>query len=79
MNLLNSILILLTAWLEFILESSYGGARHLFGAQIDLIPPLIVYAALRSSIVTMAILAVVGGCAFDSLSLNPLELQYQPR
>ncbi len=78
MNFLNSTLILLTALIAIYLECTFDGIRHWLGAQIDLLPPLIVYAALRSNPITMAILAVGGGLCFDSLSANPLGVTILP-
>ena len=78
MSLLNSILIMLAAFIAVYLECSFDGIRHLFGAQIDLLPSLIVYASLRSSLVTMTTLAFAGGLCFDSLSANPLGVTILP-
>lgn len=78
MNLISSTLIFLAAFISVYLECSFGGFRHWFGAQIDLLPPLIVYAALRCNLGTMAALAVAGGLSFDSLSLNPLGVTILP-
>ena len=78
MSLLNSTLILLAALVGVYLECAFDGFRHWFGAQINLLPPLIVYAALRSNVATMASLAFVGGLAFDSLSINPLGISILP-
>ncbi len=52
MNWLNSILILLAAFVAVFLEATFDGVRHLLGAQIDLLPALIVYASLSSNLVT---------------------------
>ena len=52
--------------------------RHLVGAQIDLLPPLMVYASLSADLVTVALLALFGGFWFDSLSGNPLGLSVLP-
>lgn len=78
MNLLNSILILLAALIGVYFESVYDGFRHVFGAQIDILPSLAVYAGLRSNPVTMATLAVFGGLCFDSLSANLLGVTILP-
>lgn len=78
MNLLNSTLIFLAALIAVYLECAFDGVRHWLGAQIDLLPALILYAALRSNPVTMAILAVVGGLCFDSQSANPLGVTIMP-
>ena len=45
--------------------------RQLLGAQVDLLPALMVYTALTSGPVPMMTLAVVGGLFFDALSTNP--------
>ncbi len=78
MNPINSILILLATFVAVYLEASFNGVRHLFGAQIDLLPPLIVYASLSTNLVTLALLAVLGGLWFDSLSANPLGVSMLP-
>ncbi|MBI3849298.1 MAG: hypothetical protein HY298_03250 [Verrucomicrobia bacterium] len=78
MNPVNSILILLAAFVAVYLEASFNGVRQLFGAQIDLLPPLIVYASLSADLVTLALLAVLGGLWFDSLSANPLGVTMLP-
>ena len=52
--------------------------RHLLGAPIDLLPALMVYAALGSDLATMVALAVLGGLWFDSLSANPLGITILP-
>lgn len=78
MNWLNPILILLTAFVAVFLEASFGGFRNWFGAQIDLLPALIVYASLSSTMGTVTVLAVVGGLWFDSLSANPLGISMLP-
>ena len=71
-------LIFLAALLAVYLECTFDGIRRVLGAQIDLLPALIVYASLRSNPVTMAVLAVAGGMSFDSLSANPLGVSIMP-
>ena len=44
MNPLNSILILIATVLLVFCEAAFQGARHWLGAQIDLLPALVVYA-----------------------------------
>jgi hypothetical protein len=78
MNWLNTILIFLVAFVAVFLESVFDGVRHIFGAQIDLLPALMVYAALTSSLMTMTTLAAVGALWFDSLSQNPLGISILP-
>ena len=78
MNWLNSIFILCVAFLAVFAEAAFGGIRRILGAQIDLLPPLIVYAALTSDLATIGLLAFLGGLWFDSLSANPLGVSVLP-
>src|SRR5215472_7104705 len=78
MKALNSILVLATAFILVFVESVFQVPRHLLGAQIDLLPALMVYAALNTNIVVISLLAVFGGLWFDSLSANPLGLMILP-
>jgi hypothetical protein len=78
MNLFTPILILAAAFLAVFAENVLGAPRHLLGAQVDLLPALMVYAALNSNIVTVSLLAVAGGLWFDSLSANPLGITIVP-
>jgi rod shape-determining protein MreD len=78
MNWLNSILILLAAFVAVFLEASFNGVRHFLGAQIDLLPALVVYASLSSNFLTMGLVAVLGGLCFDTLSANPLGISVLP-
>ena len=71
MNFFKPILILSFAFLAVFAEATLSAPRNLFGAQIDLLPALMVYAALNADIVTLSLLAVLGGMWFDSLSANP--------
>ena len=71
MNWLNTILVLGTAFLAVFWEAAFGGVRNLLGAQVDLLPPLVVYASLYTGTTTVGLLAVAGGLWFDSLSANP--------
>src|SRR5208283_1757969 len=50
----------------------------LLGAQVDLLPALIVYAGLSADLVTVALLAFLGGLGFDALSANPLGVSVLP-
>ena len=78
MSTLNSILILLVAFLAVFCESAFNGIRNLIGAQIDLLPALMVYAALSAGLPTVTMTAVAGGLFFDSLSANPLGITVVP-
>jgi len=78
MNLFNTILILAAAFLAVFAEAAFQLPRHLFGAQVDLLPALMIYAALNADLVTVSLLAALGGLWFDSLSANPLGVSILP-
>lgn len=78
MNVFNSILILAAAFLAVFCEAAFTLPHRVLGAQIDVLPVLMVYAALNTEIVTVAVLAVLGGLWFDSLSANPLGISILP-
>jgi hypothetical protein len=77
-NIFNTILILAGAFLAVFVEAEFQLPRHLFGAQVDLLPALMIYAALNSDLVTVSLLAAFGGLWFDSLSANPPGLSILP-
>ncbi len=78
MNVLRTILILTAALLAVFVEAAWNGPRHWLGAQLDLLPGLMVFASLSTGIPTIALLAVVGGLCLDSLSANPLGTAILP-
>ncbi|HEY1663337.1 MAG TPA: hypothetical protein VGI03_13040 [Verrucomicrobiae bacterium] len=78
MNIFNSILILATAFLAVFGEAAFSLPHRVLGAQIDVLPVLMVYAALNTEIITISLLAVLGGLWFDSLSANPLGISILP-
>jgi len=78
MTWLPNILILIAALLAVFGQSTFNGLRHLLGAQIDLLPALMVYTALTAGPAMMLLLAVTGGMLFDSLSANPLGVSVLP-
>jgi rod shape-determining protein MreD len=78
MNALNTIFILVLAFVAVFVEASFGGLRRLIGVQIDLLPGLMVYASLSSGAATVTLLAVLGGLWFDSLSANRLGASVVP-
>ena len=61
MNALNTTLILAAAFLSVFGEAAFPVLRHWLGAQVDLLPVLMVYSALNTDIVTVSLLAVLGG------------------
>jgi len=78
MNWFNTILMLLVAFLAVFLEAAFNGVRGWLGAQVDVLPALVVYASLRSSLTAVTLLAILGGLWFDSLSANPLGVSMLP-
>jgi hypothetical protein len=78
MNALPSILVLAAAFLAVFGEAMFPVLRHWLGAQVDLLPVLMVYAALNTNLVTVSLLAVLGGLWFDALSANPLGTSILP-
>ncbi|HEY3760306.1 MAG TPA: hypothetical protein VGN23_00965 [Verrucomicrobiae bacterium] len=78
MNIFNSILILAAAFLAVFIEAAFSLPHRLLGAQIDVLPVLMIYAALNTDILTVSLLAVFGGLWFDSLSENPLGISILP-
>ncbi|HEY5345478.1 MAG TPA: rod shape-determining protein MreD [Verrucomicrobiae bacterium] len=78
MSAFKTILILLFAFLAVFGEATLSAPRHWLGAQVDLLPALMIYAALNSGLPTIALLAVFGGIWFDTLSANPLGISILP-
>jgi hypothetical protein len=78
MNVFNAILILAAAFLAVFAEAAFQLPRHLFGAQVDLLPALMIYTALNTNVATVSLLAVAGGLWFDALSANPLGASILP-
>jgi rod shape-determining protein MreD len=78
MTWLDTFFVLAAAFLAVFWESAFHGVRAVLGAQVDLLPALMVYAALRTGLVSVALLAFLGGLWFDSLSANPLGVTVLP-
>ncbi len=78
MNIFPPILILAAAFLAVFGEATFTLPRQLLGAQVDLLPGLMVYAALYAELPAVALLAVLGGLWFDTFSANPLGLTILP-
>ena len=78
MNLFNTFLVLAAAFLVVFVETAVSAPRVWLGTQIDLLPALMVFAALSTNLATTSLLAVAGGLWFDSLSANPLGVTILP-
>jgi hypothetical protein len=78
MNRLNTIFILIAVFLAVFWEAAFDGVRRLVGAQVDLLPALVVYASLTEGVLTVALVAACGGLWLDALSANPLGVSVLP-
>ena len=78
MNWLNTLFVVVAAFLAVFWEAAFQGVRNVVGAQIDLLPPIMVYAALCSNLAAVCLVALFGGLCFDSLSANPLGVSILP-
>ena len=70
--------VLLLALAFVFVEAAFTWPRRLLGAQVDLLPALMVFTALRLEIGSIMTLAFVGGLSLDALSLNPLGVSPLP-
>jgi len=66
------------AWLAVFLEAALPGTRAWLGAQPDVLPALMVHAALRTPLPNVFLLALWGGLALDIVSANPLGVSCMP-
>ncbi len=78
MNWPRSITILVVAYVAVFLQSHVEVVRRVVGAQVDILPSLMVYAGLAASLPAVALVALVSGFWVDSLSANPLGLSVLP-
>jgi hypothetical protein len=78
MNRFNAIFVLAVAYLAVFLQATCDVFRDLLGAQVSLLPSLMVYASLSHSFLTITLLAVCGGLWVDSLSANQLGASVLP-
>src|SRR5579862_738499 len=78
MSILNSTILAIVTILVVYWEGAFNGLRHLLGAQVDLLPALVVYASLYGSLGTVAMVAAGGGLLFDSISATPLGISVLP-
>jgi len=78
MNWFNTIAILVVAYLAVFAQATVNEFRFVFGAQIDLLPGLVVYASLSGGVLTLTLVTICGGLWLDSLSANPLGASMLP-
>lgn len=68
----------MAAFLAVFWEAAFPGTSRWLHAQVDLLPPLMVYASLCTGLTTVTLFSVFGGLLFDSLSANPLGVSILP-
>lgn len=68
MNWVHPTALLIGTWLLVFLQAAGGSVRGLVFAQPDLVPAMVVYAALYASLPTTAMVAVLGGLGGDAMS-----------
>jgi len=78
MNWLQTSVLLFVAFLVVFLQSTINGLRFVTGAQIDLLPSLMVYAGLNGGLAVITSVAIFGGLLHDSLSANALGVSILP-
>jgi cell shape-determining protein MreD len=78
MKTFTTIMILVAAFLAVFWASAFNLVRNFLGAQVDLLPALVVYASLNTGLTTVSLVAFAGGLWFDSLSANPLGVSVLP-
>lgn len=59
-------------------QAAFQWPRRLLGAQVDLLPALMVFTALRLGLGSVIAVAFIGGLSMDALSLNPLGVSPLP-
>jgi cell shape-determining protein MreD len=70
--------LLIATFLAAFAQAALDGPRRLLGVQMDFVTPLVVYAALRGSLVSTTLVAVCGALWLDALSENPLGVSVLP-
>ena len=77
-NVFNFSALILAAYLSVFAEAVMDAPRNWLGAQIDLLPGLMVYLGLMWEFPFMLTIAVAAGLLFDSLSANPFGITIIP-
>jgi rod shape-determining protein MreD len=78
MKWINTIIILLAAYLAVFLQTTVQIPERWLGIQLDLLPILAVYCGLTTDLPTVALLALGGGFFYDAFSANPLGTSVLP-
>ena len=72
------LIVLLLAYLAVFLQAGFDAPRVWLNGQVNLVPPLMVYTALRLNLTCVTTLAIVAGLWLDALSANPLGVSIAP-
>jgi hypothetical protein len=78
MTSLHTALILAAAFVLVFVEATFGGFRRFLGAQVELLPSLMIYTGLSTGLPTITLLAICGGLWLDSMSANPIGVTILP-
>lgn len=78
MNWREAVFILAVAYLAVFLQATGDVVRDLLGAQVSLLPALMVYTSLSQGFLMIAVVSIFCGFLVDSLSANPLGVSVLP-
>jgi rod shape-determining protein MreD len=78
MNWPNTIAVLLTAYVAILFQTWFQRAPAILGFRPDLMPAIVLVAALRATIPSATLIAVTIGFWIDSLSVNPFGISILP-
>ena len=78
MNWLQTTSLLVLTFMAVFIQGTWDLPHSWLGAQLSLLPSLVVYAAIQTDVVTLALVSVLGGLWADSLSANPFGLSILP-
>ena len=78
MKRLPLVILVIPTLLAVFLGAAVNTPRQWLGGQVNLLAPLIVYAALEADVAAVALVAGLGGVTMDSLSANPLGASVLP-
>lgn len=78
MNWVHPTSLILTTWVAAFVQAVPWSARWGLGAQPDVLPALVVYAAFNASLMTTTGVALVAGLSYDALSSGPFGLSVIP-
>jgi len=78
MNIPRLIMLLALAFLGVFVEATWDLPRRVLGAQLDVLPALVVYAAVSTDLASLALLTAAAGLWLDSVSASPLGSSILP-